>query len=81
MSDGATVENFKWYHNQTEITAEVIQQRNGRFNIRNGDVSSILLVTSAERQDGGEYYCQVFISGSVNPINSSRHIIQVKGIF
>ena len=28
MSDGATIQNIKWYHNQTKITAEVIQQRN-----------------------------------------------------
>ena len=77
----AEIQEFKWFHNQTEITSEVIQQRNVRFNIRSsGSVSSILSVTSAERQDGGEYYCQAFISGNTNPVNSSRHIIKIRGI-
>ena len=81
ISDDATVQNFKWYHNQTEITDEVIRERNGRFSIRRvGDVSSTLTVTSTERRDGGEYYCQVFISGSTNPINSLQQNIQIEGI-
>lgn len=78
ITNGATVQEFKWYHNQTEITAE---QRNTRFNIRqSGNVSSILSTTASGRQDGGEYHCQVYVSGNINPVNSTRHMIRVRGI-
>ena len=81
IGGGATVEEFKWYHNQTEITAEVIQQRNSRFIIRDsGRVTSILSVSATERQDGGEYHCQVFISGSTSPVNSTSHTIKIEGM-
>ena len=80
IADGTTVQDFKWYHNQTEITDDVILQSNYRFNIRRSGNVSFLLVTSSERQDGGEYYCEAILSGSTNSVNSSRHIIRIRGI-
>jgi hypothetical protein len=78
IDDRATVEQFRWYHNQTEITSD-----EQRFNIREsarGSVNSILSVASSKRQDGGEYHCQAFISGSTNPVNSTSHTIKIQGI-
>ena len=80
IADGTTVQDFKWYHNQTEITDDVIQQSNSRFNIRRSGNVSVLKVTSSERQDGGEYYCEAILSGNTNSVNSSRHIIPIRGI-
>ena len=76
IADGTTVQEFKWYHNQTQITVDV---STSRFNIISGGSSSTLTVTSAKREDGGEYYCQVFLSRHINPINSNSHMIRVEG--
>ena len=76
IDNGATVQEFKWYHNETEITADV---STSRFSVITGGSSSILTVTSTEREDGGEYYCQVFLSGNIDPITSSSHMIQIEG--
>ena len=76
IDNGATVQEFKWYHNETEITADV---STSRFSVITGGSSSILTVTSATREDGGEYYCEVIFSGNVNPISSSRQMIQIEG--
>ena len=78
VDNGATVQEFKWYHNQTEIKADV---STSRFSIvrPSGSNSSILIVTSAKREDGGEYYCEVLLSGNINPVNSSSHMIHIVG--
>ena len=58
---------------------QIIPARNARFSINSGSSSSMLTVTTAEREDGGEYYCQVFLSLIIDPIRSSPHEIQIQG--
>ena len=78
VDNGATVEEFKWYHNQTQMPDDVSASRFSIVQLSGGS-SSILTVTSAKREDGGEYYCKVIFSGNVNPINSSRQMIEIVG--
>ena len=75
LGNTLTIDEFRWYHNQTKIIAA----SNPRFSINSASSSSILTVTTAEREDGGEYYCDVLVSGDIDPIRSSPHEIQIQG--
>ena len=69
------VQSFNWYHNGSLIN----HQRNWRFSTSLNDCpwSQILEVTSAIREDGGEYYCEA-VFADMNE-TSNRHIVQIKG--
>ena len=68
------VESFNWYHNDSVIN---VNQPNSRFSAMNSQWSSKLLVTGAQREDGGEYYCEAIFANRSE--TSNRHTLQIEG--
>ena len=70
-----TVQSFNWYHN-----GSLIDQHNLRISTKLNSEwpwSTILMVTSARREDGGEYYCEAVFTDKNE--TSNRYILQIKG--
>ena len=42
--------------------------------------SSILVVTAAQRKDGGEYYCAAVIADTNETVSSNSHTLEIRGI-
>ena len=70
------VQSFNWYHNDSLIDT----QQGFRVKIKSHDQwpwSKTLEVSSAVREDGGEYYCEAVFADTNE--TSNRHIVQIKG--
>ena len=66
--------SFNWFHNGSLIDI----QQNIRVKIKSQWLwSKTLEVSSAVREDGGEYYCEAVFADTNE--TSNRHIVQIKG--
>ena len=70
----AEVESFKWYHNDSVIKVDL---QNLRISTVSNQWSSKLVVTAVQRDDGGEYYCEV-VFAEMNE-TSDRRTLQIQG--
>ena len=71
----AEVERIDWYLNDSLVVQD--SRRVVSFDARQN--SSTFSVSAVEREDGGDYFCQVIFSNTSISVNSSRHTITVKG--
>ena len=71
----ARVERIDWYLNDSLVVQD--SRRVVSFDARQN--SSTFSVSAVEREDGGDYYCQVVFSNRSFVINSSRHFVIAKG--
>ena len=70
------VQRFNWYHNGSLID----HQNNLRISTKMNSGwpwSKLLMVTSAVREDGGEYYCEAVFTDTNE--TSNRYTLQIKG--
>ena len=81
IGEGVTVEEIRWYHNQTEITTDIVQQNPDKFIIFSNLMSNYITIKNVTRQDGGKYYCEVlFLSdGNISAVISKKHILEING--
>lgn len=72
-----SVQSFNWYHNDSLI--DITDQQNLRISTKmNREWPwSVLIVTSARREDGGEYYCEAIFRDTNE--TSNHYTLQIKG--
>ena len=74
-SASVEIKSFKWYHNDSVIK---VDQQNLRIStVRSNQWASKLVVTAVQRDDGGEYYCEV-VFADMNE-TSDRRTLQIQG--
>ena len=69
------VQSFNWYHNGSLIDHQYLRistKMNSEW-----PWSKLLVVSSAVREDGGEYYCEAVFTDTNE--TSNRYILQIKG--
>jgi hypothetical protein len=67
------VQSFSWYHNGSLVDLQDLRISTGMASAW----SVTLSVTSAERGDGGEYYCEAAFADTNE--TSNRYILQING--
>lgn len=75
--DGSEPVHYNWYHNDSLINITAQQRISKNMDQPPQYMHSTLIVTSAQRDDGGEYYCEAVFADSNE--TSNRVTLQIQG--